>query len=83
MGVYQLGVRPRLRAGPECSRGGRLGVVSKRREGAMGQLSGGKCFSRGALYLMLQNRLYRGEVAHKDQIYPGGARGTTIAETFH
>jgi len=50
---------------------GRLGVVSKRREGAGGALSGGKCFSRGALYLMLQNRLYRGEVAHKDQIYPG------------
>jgi hypothetical protein len=49
----------------------RLGIVSKRREGAMGQLSGGKRFSRGALYLMLQNRLYRGEVGHKGQIYPG------------
>src|SRR5271166_354125 len=49
----------------------RAGIVSKRREGASGQLAGGKRFSRGALYLMLQNRLYRGEVAHKDQIYPG------------
>src|SRR5262245_25564435 len=49
----------------------RLGVVSKRREGAGGAFSSGKCFSRGALYLMLQNRLYRGEIAHKDQIYPG------------
>ena len=49
----------------------RAGVVSKRREGASGQLAGGKRFSRGALYLMLQNRLYRGEVVHKDQIYPG------------
>jgi site-specific DNA recombinase len=49
----------------------RLGIVSKRREGAGGALSGGKRFSRGALYLMLQNRLYRGEVAHKGQIYPG------------
>jgi site-specific DNA recombinase len=37
----------------------------------LAQLSGGRRFSRGALYLMLQNRLYRGEVAHKDQIYPG------------
>jgi hypothetical protein len=37
----------------------------------MGHLSGGKRFSRGALYLMLQNQLYRGEVAHKGQIYPG------------
>jgi hypothetical protein len=50
---------------------GRDGIVSKRREGAGGALSGGKRLSRGALYLMLQNRLYRGEVAHKDQIYPG------------
>jgi site-specific DNA recombinase len=49
----------------------RLEVVSKRRAGAGGVLSGGTRFSRGALYLMLQNRLYRGEVAHKDQIYPG------------
>jgi hypothetical protein len=49
----------------------RVGIVSKRREGAGGALSGGKRFSRGALYLMLQNRLYRGEVAHKGQIYPG------------
>jgi 2-polyprenyl-6-methoxyphenol hydroxylase-like FAD-dependent oxidoreductase len=36
-----------------------------------GALSGGNRFSRGALYLMLQNRLYRAEVAHKGQIYPG------------
>ncbi len=49
----------------------RLGIVSKRREGAGGRLAGGQHFSRGALYLMLQNRLCRGEVAHKDNIYPG------------
>jgi site-specific DNA recombinase len=49
----------------------RLEVVSKRREGAGGALTGGKRFSRGALYLMLQNRLYRGEVAHKGETYPG------------
>ena len=49
----------------------RAGIVSKRRAGAGGALSGGKRLSRGALYLMLQNRLYRGEVAHKDKIYPG------------
>jgi DNA invertase Pin-like site-specific DNA recombinase len=47
------------------------GVVSKRREGAQGKLSGGKPFSRGNLYLMLQNRLYRGEISHKDKIHPG------------
>jgi site-specific DNA recombinase len=49
----------------------RAGIVSKRREGACGQLSGGKRFSRGALYLTLQNRLCRGEVAHNEKIYPG------------
>jgi DNA invertase Pin-like site-specific DNA recombinase len=47
------------------------GIVSKRREGADGELSGGKRFSRGALYLMLQNWLYRGNVAHKEKIYLG------------
>src|SRR6202030_2949274 len=33
----------------------RLGIVSKRREGACGRLAGGQRFSREALYLMLQN----------------------------
>jgi site-specific DNA recombinase len=60
----------------------RLGIVSKRREGAGGALSGGKRFSRGALYLMLQNRLYRGEVAHKDQIYPGQHEAITAPELW-
>jgi site-specific DNA recombinase len=49
----------------------RQGVVSKRREGAMGRLSGGKPFTRGALYLMLQNRIYRGEIGHQGAAYPG------------
>ena len=40
----------------------RLGIVSKRREGDGGRLAGGQHFSRGALYLMLQNWIYRGEV---------------------
>ena len=47
------------------------GIVSKRREGAGGGFPAAERFSRGALYLMLQNRLYRGEVAHKDKVYPG------------
>jgi hypothetical protein len=40
-------------------------IVSKRREGAGGRLAGGQHFSRGALYLMLQNRIYRGEITHQ------------------
>src|ERR1700720_4662302 len=49
----------------------RLGIVSKRREGAGGRLAGGQHFSRGALYLMLQNRLYRGDLVHQGEAYPG------------
>jgi len=47
------------------------GVVSKQRTAADGSSYGGKSFSRGALYLMLQNCIYRGEIAHKDAAYPG------------
>jgi DNA invertase Pin-like site-specific DNA recombinase len=47
------------------------GAVSKIRMGANGPISGGRPFMRGALYLMLQNRLYRGEVAHQGKVYPG------------
>jgi site-specific DNA recombinase len=32
---------------------------------------GDKPFSRGALYMMLQNRTYLGEIVHKGQFYPG------------
>jgi site-specific DNA recombinase len=49
----------------------RQGIVSKRREEAGGSLAGGKRFSRGALYLMLQNRIYRGEIVHQGAAYPG------------
>ena len=39
-----------------------LGIVSKRRQGAGGVLAGGNRFSRGALYTLLQNPIYRGEI---------------------
>src|SRR5438874_8187180 len=48
-----------------------LGITSKRWTSASGRLWGGKPIARGALYLMLQNRVYRGEIMHKDQAYPG------------
>jgi hypothetical protein len=47
------------------------GIKSKPRISASGRLWGGKPFSRGALYLMLQNRVYRGEIVHKGQSHPG------------
>src|SRR5437763_8123194 len=46
-------------------------IKSKSWTTASGRRVGGKPFSRGALYLMLQNRLYRGEIAHKGQSHPG------------
>jgi len=47
------------------------GIRSKRRTLADGTLYGGQKLSRGALYLMLQNRIYRGEITHKGDAYPG------------
>jgi site-specific DNA recombinase len=47
------------------------GVRSKRRTLAEGTPYGGQKLSRGALYLMLQNRIYRGEITHKGNAYPG------------
>ena len=47
------------------------GIVSKRRMAPDGRPYGGKPIARGALYHMLQNRIYRGEIVHKDQAYPG------------
>jgi hypothetical protein len=47
------------------------GIKSKRRLRPAGGAYGGQTFSRGALYLILQNRLYRGEIPHKGDSYPG------------
>src|SRR6201987_2756719 len=47
------------------------GIKSKSWTSASGRLVGGKSFSRGALYLMLQNRTYLGEIVHKGQFHPG------------
>ena len=46
-------------------------IKSKRRMRPGGAEYGGQTFSRGALYLILQNPLYRGEIAHKGNSYPG------------
>src|SRR5215813_13329802 len=47
------------------------GIKSKSWTSAAGRVIGGKPFSRGALYLMLRNRTYRGEIVHKGQSHPG------------
>jgi site-specific DNA recombinase len=47
------------------------GIRSKRRVRPDGTESGNQRFSQGALYLLLQNRTYRGEATHKGNAYPG------------
>ena len=47
------------------------GIKSKAWTSASGRLRGGKLFSRGALYLLLQNRIYRGEIVHNGQSHLG------------
>src|SRR5215510_166897 len=48
----------------------RDGIMSKVRVDKYGRGTGGRQLARGALYLMLQNRIYRGEIVHKDNSYP-------------
>jgi DNA invertase Pin-like site-specific DNA recombinase len=49
----------------------RRGVVSKRRTSKTGIASGGHSFSRGALYALLLNPIYVGEIRHKNLRHPG------------
>src|SRR5258707_2216456 len=49
------------------------GIRSKRRVRPDGTTYGGQKLARGALYLMLQNRIYRGEITHKGKFISRGA----------
>ena len=46
-------------------------IVSKRHISASGRARGGAPYSRGALFHLLRNRIYLGEIVHKTQSYPG------------
>ena len=46
-------------------------ILSKYRVSGAGNARGGVAFSRGSLYLILQNRIYLGEIKHKDKTYSG------------
>ena len=48
-----------------------LGIVTKVRKQQNGIIQGGKPFTRGNLYEVLQNPIYIGKVRHKDQMYEG------------
>ena len=47
------------------------GNKSKLRISGTGRRWGGAFYSRGALYQILHNRIYLGEIPHRDQSYPG------------
>jgi DNA invertase Pin-like site-specific DNA recombinase len=49
----------------------REGIRSKERTSRRGRKSGGVSYSRGALYDLLQNRVYLGEIKHHRKFYPG------------
>ena len=47
------------------------GIRSKTRTGRSGRITGGQPFSRGALFHLLRNRLYLGEIRHRGDHHPG------------
>jgi site-specific DNA recombinase len=49
----------------------RDGIASKRWTTQTGAIRGGASFARGALYHLLQNRIYLGMTVHKTEAYPG------------
>jgi DNA invertase Pin-like site-specific DNA recombinase len=46
-------------------------IQTKRRTSLVGNRSGGSPYSRGALYKILQNRMYLGEIQHREKSYAG------------
>jgi site-specific DNA recombinase len=58
------------------------GVTSKRRLSRSGSAAGGVPFTRGALYLLLQNRIYVGQICHKGAAYPGEHEAIVPTELF-
>ena len=58
------------------------GYITKKRNFENGKQGGGLPFHKGHLYHLLQNRIYVGDVVHKDKSYPGQHEGIIGSETF-
>jgi DNA invertase Pin-like site-specific DNA recombinase len=58
------------------------GVRSKLRRARSGGTLGGLRFSRGALFHLLKNRTYLGEIPHRERSYPGAHPAIVDQETF-
>jgi site-specific DNA recombinase len=61
----------------------RRGIRSKQRVPTSGRVLGGCSFGRGALYHLLKNRIYRGEVVHKGATYPGEHKAIVDEELWN
>ncbi|MCK0127511.1 recombinase family protein [Erythrobacter sp. F6033] len=57
-------------------------IFSKLRIYSTGRVSGGTPFSRGALFHLLRNRVYLGQIVHKDQVFEGEHDGIVDPELF-
>ena len=60
----------------------RDGITSKRRVSVAGNVSGGGSFARGAIYALLSNPTYIGEVPHKQARFPGQHEAIVDRETW-
>jgi site-specific DNA recombinase len=60
----------------------RNGIEGKIRVSREGHSSGGASLSRGALYSLLSNRLYRGQIEHRGQIHPGQHKAIVEADLW-
>ncbi|MDO8431087.1 MAG: recombinase family protein [Candidatus Binatus sp.] len=60
----------------------RRGIVSKIRVSKSGSSSGGRSFSRGALYELLANPIYIGEIRHKKVRHPGQHEAIVDRQTW-
>jgi site-specific DNA recombinase len=60
----------------------RQGIRSKLRTSCKGIVTGGRRFTRGALYALLQNPIYIGKVRHRENLYEGQHDAILNDETF-
>ena len=58
-------------------------IISRKRVSQGGREMGGKSYSRGALYTILKNPIYIGQIKHKDKVYEGLHEGIIPKETWN
>ena len=58
------------------------GIVSNRHVTSSGRVLGGTPFGRGALFHVLRNRIYLGQIVHKDLVHQGEHLPIVDAESF-